>query len=73
MRGKFAIIFNQRTLTKKKRIEKFSLYFEISYKIDGREVGLKVFFHYFRNVFSKDKYAFELSRNLLSLVDILEQ
>ena len=33
MRGKFAIIFNYRTSTNKKRIEKFSLSFQISYKI----------------------------------------
>ena len=48
MRGTFAIIFNQKTLTSKNRMKTFSLYFEISYKnrFDGREVGLRVLSSY---------------------------
>ena len=73
MRGKFAIIFNQRILTSKKRIKKFSLYFEISYKIALMvESGIKGIFSLFRNVFSKGQYAFKLLRNLVILFDILE-
>ena len=45
MRGKFTISFYQRTLTSKKRIEKFTLLFEINgNSLDDIVVGLMLFF-----------------------------
>ena len=53
MRGKFAIIFDQRTLTTKKRIKKFNLYFEINYENYYFKLLIIINFNYYLKMFSE--------------------
>ena len=73
MRGKVTIIFNQKCWLAKNKLKSSVFILKLVIKSPLRKRGgIKWGFLLFKNVFSKDPYAFKLLLNLVSLVDILE-